>query len=252
MPGWRQDRAVTVGTTDYAGYDSSMTIGMLWPVYADTQELFLCPSTENELSFSNIEAPADPLDPSYTGRVLNFDGDPNTDEWRIESEITEGNDCDYLIDPRVPVNSRSGRVVYGDGPDLARIRELMGVNYRATDDANHGYGSVLLYFDGHADFLRMSDNGVLPNDEIVEGPSDVYVDEDVYADGDHDGDGYYDDEDKEDCDLGNHINFHVSSTTPNSNCYWPGPHTASITWSSAGYASLSSNVATYSDYDPIQ
>ncbi len=256
MTSWSQVNAVTYGGENYTAYDSSLSISMLSPAYADTQEIFLCPATENEAFFTMFEAPADSADPSYTGRIINYDGDPDTDEWRIESEISEANDCDYLIDPRVPANSLSSRVVYGDGPDLARLREVLGGDFDAADLANHGYGAVLLFYDGHVGFVRMArGSGATPNLEIAEGVDQITVDADVYADDDHDEDGIYGDDERADCDLGNHVNFHTMAATPNMNAYWPGPHTEILSWDTVDYGTLELNVPAgdwWSDYDPVQ
>jgi prepilin-type N-terminal cleavage/methylation domain-containing protein len=266
-PSWDEVRdAVTdpVTSEDFAGYDSSLSIALLYPEYVDTQEVFLCPARDHRALFTMTEAPADPEDPDYTGteRALDWDDDVNTQEYRFETEISESNDPDYLIDPKVPSNSASSRVVYADGPDLARLREvwqaIYAEPYSADDDANHGYGSVVLFYDGHADFLRMKTNGLLENPRIVDMvdtdgdgiPEEVLVDQDIYGDGDHNENGDYGDDEREDCILGNWVNYHVLDTSNNNVGYWPGPH---MDWTATPYAAAgyNANAAWFSDYDPV-
>jgi prepilin-type N-terminal cleavage/methylation domain-containing protein len=234
MPSWSQEDAVTRSddTLDYDGYDSSLSIALLYGGYTETQDLFECPARDNDVIFTNVEAPG-PDDglPDYTGVILNFDADLDTDEWRFETEISEANDPDYLIDTIVPTRARDNRVIYGDGPDLDYLREQWEAThpadepYRADEDANHGYGAVVLYYDGHTEFLRMDSNGETANPAIMDDDGDV-VDLDVYADDENsDSPTNYADDERVDCDLGNIANYHTRTETPNYYEYWPGPHT---------------------------
>ena len=188
-------------------YDSSLSIAQLWPDYADQKELFKCPSTDHSVYVVNEDA-------SGTDTMLDLDNNPATTEWRFETEIDELNDPDYLIDPNVPMNARSGRAVYGDGPDLDYLRNEVWTgapaDFPARNYSNHEYGSVLLYFDGHADFVRHDDDGVTPNLDLVSG-SDALgsvttrMDSDVYADDNWNGGTNWDDDENVDCNLGNQV-----------------------------------------------
>ena len=253
MPNWRiptSDHTIPAlieASTNYAGYDSSLSIALLFGDYTDTPDLFQCPATENDVAVSLRDT---------NNELFNFDNDEDTDEYGFVTEISESNDPDYLIDPRVPVNSRSNRVVYGDGPDLYEYRvaweDAFGTPYRAEDDANHGYGAVLLFYDGHVDFTRMDNDGQCANPQIEEelpGLGFVLVDADVYGDDDHNDNEDYGDDERDDADLGNCINYHVDTVTDlghaNAYSYWPGPHTESLgsIWSGTLQA------AWFSDYD---
>jgi len=216
MPSWADP---SPPDTDGQYYDSSLTIALLYPDYANTHELFECPSTGNDVFITDLQAPADAM-----AAIFDSDDDDNTDEYRFETEISDTNDPDYLIDPHVPGNSVSSRVIYGDGPDLDYLRsEYIALgggntfdNYEATQAANHGYGVVLLFFDSHVVFVPMQDNGLTRNPELIwqrqsATPgviTQIPQDTDVYADGDWDlNDPDWDYDEKVDCNLGNYVDL---------------------------------------------
>jgi prepilin-type N-terminal cleavage/methylation domain-containing protein len=215
MPSWYTQDQNADGTpddvpddTDSAPdtfYDSSLTIALLFPNYAKSHELFECPSTGNNVFVTTRQAPGGSGDP-----VFNDDDDPTTDEYRFETDISDTNDPDYLIDPNVPTNSASGRVIYGDGPDLAYLRDTWAGSgdYRANQDANHGYGAVLLFYDGHVAFVTVEDDGVTENDQVSVldsvGQQLIPQDTDVYGDSDWDYQSPdWDYDERVDCNLGN-------------------------------------------------
>ncbi|MHC5033866.1 MAG: type II secretion system protein [Planctomycetota bacterium] len=254
MPSWSQEDAVTRSDDglDYDGYDSSLSIALLYGGYTETQDLFECPGRDNDVIFTNVEAPGpDDSLPGYTGIILNFDADLDTDEWRFETEISEANDPDYLIDTNVPTRARDNRVIYGDGPDLDLLREIWqatypGEPYRADEDANHGYGAVVLYHDGHTDFLRMDSNGETANPAVVDG-GDI-VDLDIYADDENvNSPTNHADDERQDCVLGSIVNYHTRTETPNYYEYWPGPHTDYSAYSY--YAGRTLNVIVNADLE---
>ena len=189
-------------------YDSSMSIAQLWPDYADNQELFHCLMTNHEVSLT-FEC-SDSTDP------LNLDNNDETMEFRFETEITTTNDPDYMIDPNVPMNARSGRAVYADGPDLDYMRDNWGGPFTAKEFANHEYGAVVLFFDSHASFVMHDDDGVTPNKDLVGQLTvggvlgNVLQDSDIYADNNWNGDETdptenWDDDEIYDCNLGNFL-----------------------------------------------
>lgn len=256
-PSWRGnfdyvDQQIGAGAwSGLFGYDSSLSIALLYPDYADQHELFICPSTENLLRFSKQT----PAPPDGTGQVLNFDQDANTVDWRFE--VAEESwpytqDPDYLIDPRVPRGSASGRAVYADGPDLDLCRldpascgwDPSGSSPRQF--AHHANGANVLFVDSHVDFVRFSDdrNGFLPNDALLTSIGSTYygtyVDSDIYGDnaaGDANydiytlepasGDGQnadYGADQKEDCDLGNYVyRNEATASTNRNNPLYSGP-----------------------------
>ncbi len=221
------------GTTDWA-YDSSLSIARLYPAYADTPEVFRCPAMDSPVEFTQ----ADPA-----GMTMDFDGNANTAEYRFETNIQYGlqtdlgqlNDPDYLIDPHVPLQSRTARVIYGDGPDLEHLRTVIQIAPGALPPdlskiANHEYGAVVLSYDLHASFWRFSDVwGRLGNPELLEAlgalTNPVQMDSDVYADNDWNANGDYDDDNLADCNLGNCIDLGAPGPPPTTNqdLWWAGP-----------------------------
>ena len=206
-------------SADGRAYDSSLSIAVLWPDYADQSELFHCLMTDHQIEITtDMEG----------GGTLDLDGNSDTTEYRFSTEVTESNDPDYLIDPNVPMNARSGRAVYGDAPDLAYLRANYsgGGVFPADNYANHEYGANLLFYDGHVNFVRMDDDGVTPNPDLlgevlISGTNEqVRQDSDVYADDDWNGDGNFDDDKIFDCNLGNFIDRSVDTDQDDD---WDGP-----------------------------
>ena len=221
---------VTVGSTIGRAYDSSLSIALLYPSYAAERELFQCPATENWVAFTKTIADSDT-------NIMNLDGDTNSDEWRFDTEITESNDPDYLIDPHVPSKSRPSRVIYGDGPDLDMERTVHnslypGTRYEAREVANHQYGAVALFYDSHVKFLIGEENGVTENEGLIDEYSvggttyrDRRMDTDIYGDGNWtaQADNDWDDDNTADCNLGNYIDVSANPAINNWDFDWAGP-----------------------------
>jgi prepilin-type N-terminal cleavage/methylation domain-containing protein/prepilin-type processing-associated H-X9-DG protein len=196
--------SVSFALSGNRAYDSSLSIARLWPDYADQSELFHCLMTDHDIRVSTVDE---------NGNTLDLDHNPDTTDYRFESNATEANDPDYLIDPNIPMNARSGRAVYGDAPDLdyEHYRPGSPRPFIAGDIANHEYGANILFFDGHAAFVRMDDLGKVPNPDLfgelmVHGVNtQVQQDTDVYADGDWNHNGNFDEDGILDCNLGNFI-----------------------------------------------
>lgn len=215
MPSWSIPPGGTGGHADGRAYDSSISLAMLHPDYADTHELFQCPATEHTVLFVLESAPAD-----GGGYFVDYDDNPNTNDYRFETSISDTNDPDYVIDPDVPGNARAGRAVYADGPDLGYGRDLWeatyGTPFPARDYANHEYGVVVLFHDSHVDWVRMDDEGVVPNGSLINHDYwgfDVLQDSDIYSDDNWRGDPTdptettWDGDEREDCDLGNRVDL---------------------------------------------
>jgi prepilin-type N-terminal cleavage/methylation domain-containing protein len=217
----------SVPVTGGRAYDSSLSIALLYPTYVDNAQLFVCPGTSDhtvELAmYKDSVTTAASLGLSGVNPSLPTDAEA----WNFYTNIPAGsdatrssNDPDYLIDPNVTPRANSNRVVYGDGPDLGAMRAQYtgpGV-FPAHDFANHTYGSVLLFYDGHTAYVEMSTIGMTPNAELgnwdypdSSGAALPY-DPDVYSDdGDVSGnpgvratDSYQAGIDR-DCNLGNFI-----------------------------------------------
>jgi prepilin-type N-terminal cleavage/methylation domain-containing protein/prepilin-type processing-associated H-X9-DG protein len=235
MPSYSEP--TTVGSYNTRRYDSSLSIALLYPNYADNHQLFMCPSVDHDVRIvnTNVNSAANPSGP---GVLINLDGDTNTMEYRFDSNASPFCDPDYLIDPLTPANSRTGRGVFGDGPDLHYL-DWTDPNYDfAKNYANHEYGSNILFYDGHAAFLRFfSVQGALPNPGLEEtytsggNTYSVPADSDIYADNDFDGDGNYGGDLRADCNLGQttFVNDDGSGTQnpytepAGAVPYWPGP-----------------------------
>lgn len=220
--------SVSFPHVDGRAYDSSLSIAQLWPDYADNQELFHCVMTNHEVSLIAEDVFGNPVD-------LNQDGNTETTEYRFDTIITETNDPDYMIDPNVPMNARSGRAVYADGPDLAYMRELWG-DLTAKDYANHEYGAVVLFFDGHASFVMHEDNGETPNKDLVgqltiDGVlTPVLQDSDIYADNNWDSNSNWDEDEIYDCNLGNFVDMNDPATQRDEDWYYQPPPPWGFDW----------------------
>ena len=204
MPSWEEDAFLFAGLPEGDVFDSSLSIAMLYPVYADEPELFECPATESVVRLTMMQAPAN------DGSLLDLDDDPNTTDYRFETEISETNDPDYVIDPDFDPNAWPSRVIYADGPDLAYLRALWQASspdpFNARKYANHQYGAVVLFHDGHVGFLMSNDDGTTPNEALVGsgfGGTATVMDTDIYGDGNWNGGANWDDDESADCNLGN-------------------------------------------------
>jgi hypothetical protein len=223
MPSYSE--STTVGAYNTRQYDSSLSISLLYPNYADTHELFMCPAVDNQLRIEIIDQAA-------TGGGLDDNVDTVDYHFVVPPGSNELNDPDYLIDPLTPANSRTSRAVYGDGPDLHAYASGYDLNYDyARNYANHEYGSNILFYDSHAQFLRFVDEeGRLENPAIIAPDTDVAVDEDIYRDDNYDGGGFGGDL-SDDANLGNTVYLNDDgSGTQNAwtegvagGNYWLGP-----------------------------
>lgn len=220
------------GEATYAG-DSSLSIAMLYPDYADTGELFMCQAVDHDIRVVNTDVNSF-ANPSGAPVLLNLDGDPDTMEFRFDSNASEFCDPDYLMDPLTPANSRTNRAVLGDGPDLDYLRDADPSFDFAKNYANHEYGANILFYDGHAAFLRFGDiYGRLPNPGLEStytsggNTYSVPADSDIYADNDFDNDGYYGGDRREDCDLGQLVYLNERKTAGSdknlNGVYYTGP-----------------------------
>jgi prepilin-type N-terminal cleavage/methylation domain-containing protein len=179
-------------------YDSSLSIALLYPDYTDAQDLFVCPGTDHNGHIRFVAVTAD----------QNKNGDLD-DDYRFDTDLNTFGDPDYIIDPHVPGNSYANRAIYGDHPDLQAEREQNGANFDLANLAYHEYGSVVLFYDGHAEFIRFSGGlGYLENPHLTydTATSRVPMDSDVYADNEWEsstGSWTYDGDYNRDCNLGN-------------------------------------------------
>ena len=204
MPSWEEDAFLFAGLPEGDVYDSSLSIAMLYPVYAEEHEVFQCPATDSMSALTVMQAA--PND----GDMLDLDDNPKTTEYRFETEISATNDPDYLIDPDVETTSRPFRVIYADGPDLAHLRQVWEASnagrFDAREHANHQYGAVALFFDGHVRFLLSEEDGVTTNESLVDEDfwgTSTFMDTDIYGDGNWNSGVSWEDDELVDCNLGN-------------------------------------------------
>jgi len=239
MPSWSVREGAS--TPVVRRYDSSLSIALLYPSYVDNAQLFVCPGTSDHTvqlvrykdagtSLGlNEPKPALPTDAEgwnfYTNIAAGSYWDSGVGNFTLSS-----NDPDYLIDPDVPAKANSNRVVYGDGPDLDAMRTVYefanpGKTFAGQEYANHTYGSVLLFYDGHTAFSQMNTKGLTPNAEVGSwdypdsSGADVLYDPDVYWDNEDPsgspgvptGSGTFQVYRDKDCNLGNFM--HTPSTS---------------------------------------
>jgi len=216
-------------------YDSSLSIALLYPNYVDSEEMFMCPATDHEIELTR----EDETDPTVN---IDFDGDPSTREWRFRTMLSPSSDPDYLIDPNIPINARTSRVIYADGPDLGFWRAQWVADGNNADDfnsqeySNHQRGSVALFYDGHVKFLQMKFTGQTPNPQLMDRANDKEYDPDIYSQDEYyttaGATGTYWSSTKkseaDDCDLGN---ITVVDDQSGTNGYYSGPAAdVSSTW----------------------
>lgn len=255
MPSWSR----TDEDNDRTFYDSSLSIALLWPNYSETLSLFACPATSDEDRMEMTQYNSGDEVDQNLGKINEaMDGDATTDNWRFDTELqfetydNYQNDPSYVIDPNVPVNSWGSRVIYADGPDMDFQRwHWMDVSENADPTAfpakesgmaNHGYGQVVTFYDGHTEFVTISGDGRLQNPSLSQGqipsgavdeegyslalnvgndtdddgePDTTPVDPDIYADdffqGYHttDNEWIYDGDEKIDAHLGTYVDFYT-------------------------------------------
>ncbi len=164
-PSW-SERDFTNDPPQWDYCDSSLSLVELHPDYMTDVSIFSCPANDFEVQVADMTqgntAMAGP--PAV---VLDEDGNPRTKELRFNTsfEVNLTNDPGYVIDPRVSHNPWPHRPVLGDGPDLGierhdwfRISHIPRpgryVPFVPADHLNHGTGVVLLYADGHTEFVK--------------------------------------------------------------------------------------------------
>jgi len=155
-------------------YDSSLTLAELFRAEGDTVELFLCPSTEDEVEMFPVDG---------DGNAVDLDDDPNTQDLRfvVVSEAYadlglagDTNDPSYVIDPNIPRNAWSSRPVYADGPDMPTLRgQWVAVTGRPESDfpaeqySNHPGGANVLFADNSAQFCQLRGVGDVRNPKLT-------------------------------------------------------------------------------------
>ncbi len=262
MPSWNRTSPFatnpTGGTSNFVVYDSSLSLALLYPHYAETLDLFICPSTDDTPEFADEDEDATTL---TGGQNFDIDGDLTTTDLRFNVDnplvsyyrsaaYSNPNDPSYVIDPNIPVNCWASRPIYADGPDLDLVKMLWMDATSATDEttfpgdehANHGYGAVVAFADGSADFVLMTGNAELRNPRLdpashfgdnQDGDSlgigdvtpDIYADDAFdYVDLDTPSNSRYDGDEKFDAHLGTHVDFGT---------YDPG--SGSGTWTDGAY-----------------
>jgi len=167
-PSW----LVTTGGNTYG--DSSLSIAELYRNYGETVDLFVCPSTEDDV----IMTPWD-----EDGTAVDLDNDLNTEELRFvtqsdlyqEMGAADPNDPSYVMDPDIPRNAWAARAVYADGPDMPTLRAIWAATYGTLEAdfpsrqyANHRSGAVVLFLDGSAQFCQMRGAGEVFNPRLTD------------------------------------------------------------------------------------
>lgn len=219
-PSWNRS-----GTTaDGAGtlYDSSLSIAQLYPSFAETSDIFICPGTgvgPSDIQLVNDEG------------VPMVGGQPEDEDFyrfqRRETADTLGtNDPSYLMDPAVPHNAWPNRVVYADGPDMGLMREL-GTEIDMYYHPNHPEGAVALFADGHVSWLQAvadpnSDGRIVHNDAVSRmdtnlnatqfedfGVTDIYADDNIFDF------PYYGGDERKDCHLGTYVSYDAADVEDN-------------------------------------
>jgi prepilin-type N-terminal cleavage/methylation domain-containing protein len=201
------DEGFKVGT-DTEIFDSSLTLALLYDKYIEQEvDLFECPSTDHSVRFTK--------DKSNGGSDnIDADGDGDEGDGRFNSTVSSDCDPDYLIDPRIPTQAASVRIIMADGPDLQHERFWMQPwaadpdQFNAKEVSNHPNKAIVLRVDysvGAVDIKR--DTGKAPNKNST-GNRDVsgnpVWDEDIYDDDDMHVSGEYAGDEKVDCNLGNY------------------------------------------------
>jgi len=200
-------------------YDSSLTIARLYNKYAKTQEIFRCPSTTHRVAFTDERS-------TGAGGDFDTDGNDETKDYRFATKVSQDCDPSYLIDPRVPSNSESMRVVYADGPDLPYERWIRYDGdvdeFPAEEYSNHEGAAMALFFDGHVESLQMNDVGKVGNKKIPKGDGPDEYDLDIYDDNKIEEDDYGSD-DKKDCNLGNYYFWDAGELSEDRGFHHIGP-----------------------------
>jgi prepilin-type processing-associated H-X9-DG protein len=215
---------------DHECYDSSLSLGRMYPDYTENASIFECPSAphswEVEWQMGNNYW--------YNSPCACF---ANAG---FKAMGSNSSDPDYLIDCKVSKRGDPSRVVYCDGPDVEFLTEWVddnaGLNGKGRENAskywidyvNHGKeGLNALYFDGHVETIEWNapdgEYYWAPNEYILDNINDTDGDGDIDEDDDLeevDGDVYSDQEQnlKFDCNVGN---LEVIPDAPNA--YWAGP-----------------------------
>ncbi len=251
LPSWSWQGSSITGSGETARvYDSSLSIALLYPAYTETVDLFVCPATDDDVEWVPYDEDADTLgNHVQTTSDFDLDGDLTTAELRFNVDnptvgyyndptLGNPNDPSYLIDPNVPTNPWSSRPIYADGPDLDMIKHLWMVDTGAADEdefpadeyLNHGYGVVVLFYDGSSQFVRAEGNGEVRNPKLSAAllgedengdaltvnqvRPDIYADDSFrYMDFGSPGNTEFHGDEKYDCHLGTYIDFPQSAFT---------------------------------------
>jgi hypothetical protein len=227
------DEGFTVGAATQV-FDSSLTLALLYPRYIEQEvDLFECPQTEHRFTFTKDKS---------TGGSDNIDADGDWEfgDARFLSSASTDCDPDYLIDPRIPTQSASARVIMACGPDLQHERFWRQPwadnpsNFDAREVSNHPSRVTVLRVDysvGTLDIDRRTGRVANKNatgNRIVDGnpvwDEDIYDDDDMHVAGEYQGD------EKVDCNLGNYRFYTpdakdapgLTGTTPRG-LWHPGP-----------------------------
>lgn len=239
-PSWSvTDTSVTPNVTYY---DSSLTLGVLYVTYGQTPELFVCPSTDDDVAMATQDESGNDV------YLTKYSTTPDRRFWSHTSAYAElpvpapcPNDPSYVIDPSVPKTPWPSRAIYADGPDMSLLRADVGPGFAASQFANHENGANVLFADGSVQFYRMLGDGRLvepkttasdiPPVLIPPAPagttaSAIVANTDIYADDflsyDAGGNPLYGGDTKMDAHLGTWVDDHNSAIQDSPNG-WVGP-----------------------------
>ncbi|MGD2176165.1 MAG: type II secretion system protein [Candidatus Brocadiaceae bacterium] len=227
LPSWRSVDTANNRTF----YDSSLSVSLLFPDYTETLDLFVCPAIDTEVEWNTQDEDDNGID---------IDNNPATDDVRFDTQVIVNltNDPSYVIDPNVPRNAWPSRAIYADGADVDMAREEWvdsadrfdatfppgGRNqslYEAEDIQNHGYGAVVLFYDGSATFITSTDDGRTINPRITSGEiqfdtmiqhTDVYADDPLYNYDFGSNEWVYHGDSRHDAHIGTHIDYEAIKT----------------------------------------
>jgi hypothetical protein len=225
-------------------YDSSLSLAVLLPGYANTDAEFVCPATEHAdthgLRWRGNEATKSKADACQLTA-------------RFESWISESNDPDYLMDCEVGSDPGVTTAVLADGPDMEFLlnffygdgldRQLEfeersldarrgGRKRWFVEQANHGpKGVVTMFWDSHVEVLNWNLEDPAQTDEYGSCPNPhIREDRDIFTYECYPENFQTDESGKlmSDCKLGN-VDIWAQGRGPHAGsenydeCYWPGP-----------------------------
>lgn len=195
LPSWGV--IIDVGGEQRRAYDSSISLGKLYPNYVAEPNMFACPEVERSDLMSMTGGGGD------TGQPDNCRAD-----YGFSARRSESSDPDYLIDPRAEQKDNPNKVLMADGPDAdfmmdyddisprspKIISNLPGANIdefyafeQYAQYMNHDGVANAMFIDGHVEQLRAwrrTDTGVpgaIANPRVGRGPDTQYFDFDIYS-----------------------------------------------------------------------